>query len=76
MYYENEKGYLQLLEDTLINGEKLETRNGITISKFGNMLKFTDIENLPLLTTKKIYLKGVIEELLWFLKGSTNAKIL
>ena len=40
MYYENEKGYLQLLKDTLNEGEKVETRNGNTISKFGLMLKF------------------------------------
>ena len=74
MYYENEKGYLQLLKDTLNEGEKVETRNGNTISKFGLMLKFTNIENLPLLTTKKVYFKGVLEELLWFLKGSVNSK--
>ena len=57
MYYENEKGYLQLLKDTLNEGEKVETRNGNTISKFGLMLKFTNIENLPLLTKKKFILK-------------------
>ena len=74
MYYENEKGYLQLLKDTLNEGETVETRNGNTISKFGLMLKFTNIENLPLLTTKKVYFKGVLEELLWFLKGSVNSK--
>jgi thymidylate synthase len=38
------------------------------------MLKFTNIENLPLLTTKKVYFKGVLEELLWFLKGSVDSK--
>ena len=76
MYFENELGYLNLLEYVLKNGSIIETRNGKTISSFGLFLKFTDIQNLPLLTTKKIYVKGVIEELLWFLKGSTNAKLL
>ena len=76
MYYENEEGYLKLLKDTLEEGEEIETRNGKTISKFCNLLKFEKIENLPLLTTKKIYYKGVIEELLWFLQGSVDANIL
>ncbi len=76
MYYENEEGYLKLLKDTLEEGEEIETRNGKTISKFCNLLKFENIENLPLLTTKKIYYKGVIEELLWFLQGSVDANIL
>lgn len=76
MYFENELGYLDLLKYVLKNGSIIETRNGKTISSFGLFLKFTDIQKLPLLTTKKIYVKGVIEELLWFLKGSTNAKLL
>jgi len=75
MYYENEEGYLKLLYNTLNNGEKIKNRNGYTYSTFGNMIKFININNnFPLLTTKKIYFKGVLEELLWFLKGSTNAK--
>tara|TARA_Y100000389_G_scaffold92389_1_gene89096 strand:- start:507 stop:1400 length:894 start_codon:yes stop_codon:yes gene_type:complete len=75
MYYENEEGYLKLLENTLNNGEKIENRNGLTLSTFGNMIKFININNnFPLLTTKKVYFKGILEELLWFLKGSTNAK--
>lgn len=76
MYYENEKGYIELLKNVLNEGEEIKTRNGITISKFGYLLKFTDINNFPLLTTKKIFYRGVLEELLWFLKGSTNAKYL
>lgn len=77
MFFKNEKGYLELLKYVLINGEKIETRNGNTISIFGNMIEFSDIsKNLPILTTKKIYYKAVIEELLWFLKGHTNAKYL
>lgn len=73
--YLNEKGYLELLKNVLKNGENIENRNGNTLSTFGNMIKFDNINNnFPLLTTKKIYFKGVLEELLWFLKGSTNAK--
>ena len=76
MYYENECGYIQLLKNVLSEGEEIQTRNGITISKFGYLLKFTNINNFPLLTTKKVFYRGVLEELLWFLKGSTNAKYL
>lgn len=76
MYYENESGYIQLLKNVLSEGEEIQTRNGITISKFGYLLKFTNINDFPLLTTKKIFYRGVLEELLWFLKGSTNAKYL
>ena len=77
MFFKNEKGYLELLKYVLDNGEKIKTRNGDTISILGNMIEFDNINiNLPILTTKKIYFKGVIEELLWFLKGHTNAKYL
>ena len=77
MFFKNEKGYLELLKYVLDNGEKIKTRNGNTISILGNMIEFDNINiNLPILTTKKIYFKGVIEELLWFLKGHTNAKYL
>jgi dihydrofolate reductase/thymidylate synthase len=77
MYYKNELGYLKLLEDTLKNGENIKNRNGNTYSTFGNMIKFENINiNFPLLTTKKVYWKGVVEELLWFLKGNTDSKLL
>jgi thymidylate synthase len=77
MFFKNEKGYLELLKYVLDNGEKIKTRNGDTISILGNMIEFDNINiNLPILTTKKIFFKGVIEELLWFLKGHTNAKYL
>lgn len=69
-----EDKYLELLEETLTSGIKKETRNGITYSFFGSMLKFDISQSFPLLTTKKVYFKGIIEELLWFLKGSTNSK--
>jgi len=76
MSYENEEGYLEILKDVLKNGQEINTRNGITISNFGYLLKFNNINNFPLLTTKRVYFKGVLEELLWFLKGSSNTDYL
>ena len=74
-HYINERGYLELLQNVLENGEKIKTRNGNTLSIFGSMVTFDNINNFfPLLTTKKVFFRGVVEELLWFLRGSTNAK--
>lgn len=73
MYFENEAGYLELLRETLKEGEIKYTRNGVVYSKFGCMMKFNNINNFPLLTTKKMFLRGIVEELLWFLRGSTDA---
>jgi len=74
MYYQDENGYLNLLKDTLANGEKKATRNGNVISVFGCMCNFKDIsKGFPLITTKKMFFRGIVEELLWFLRGSTNA---
>jgi len=73
MYFENEIGYLKLLKETLKEGEIKYTRNGVVYSKFGCMIKFNNINNFPLLTTKKMFLRGIVEELLWFLRGSTDA---
>lgn len=73
MYFENEAGYLNLLKETLKEGEVKTTRNGVVFSKFGCMIKFNDINNFPLLTTKKMFFRGIVEELLWFLRGSTDA---
>lgn len=75
MFYSSEEGYLQLLKDTMQHGEKRETRNGFVISRFGCMMNFKNIgQQFPLLTTKKMFFRGILEELLWFLRGSTNAK--
>lgn len=72
--YRDENGYLSLLKDVLQNGVIKQTRNGNVYSLFGKMISFYDISNkFPLLTTKKMFTKGIIEELLWFLRGSTNA---
>ena len=47
-----------------------------TISTFGNMMRFSLKSSFPLLTTKKVFFRGVVEELLWFLRGQTNGNIL
>lgn len=74
MYFNGEDGYLNLLKDTLANGENKITRNGGVISAFGSMINFKNInECFPLITTKKMFFRGIVEELLWFLRGSTNA---
>jgi thymidylate synthase len=71
----NEQGYLNLLSDVLENGEFRESRNGNVYSSFGKMITFENIhEQFPLLTSKKMFTKGIIEELLWFLSGSVDAK--
>ena len=63
--------YLNLLEHVLINGERRDTRNAITSSVFGKTLEF-NLEKFPLLTTKKMFLKGIFEELMFFIKGKTD----
>ena len=71
-----DKDYTNLLQDILDNGVKKETRNGSTISVFGRQIRHKMSEGFPLLTTKKMYTKGIITELLWFLRGDTNIKYL
>jgi len=69
--------YLQLLRDALEQGEKRDDRTGTgTLSIFGYQCKFDLREGFPLLTTKKLHLRSIIHELLWFLKGETNVKYL
>jgi dihydrofolate reductase/thymidylate synthase len=71
-----EQQYLDCIKDILDNGIVRSDRTGTgTISKFGVQMRFSCRNgNFPLLTTKKVFWRGVAEELLWFLKGSTNAK--
>jgi thymidylate synthase len=68
--------YLNLVKDLINNGEKRSTRNAETISDFCKHLKFDLRKGFPLLTTKKMFTKGIIEELLFFIRGDTQTKIL
>ena len=74
---EEENQYLQhQLNDIIDKGYEEDDRTGVgTISLFGTHMRF-NLENnsFPLLTTKKMFMKGIIEELLWFIRGSTNRK--
>lgn len=67
--------YLDLCQHILENGERKTNRTNIdTLSVFGYQMRFDLQSGFPLVTTKKVYLKGIIHELLWFIKGSTNIR--
>lgn len=77
MYNPADDQYLRIAEEILRRGDPRPTRNGIRHTIFGDFqMSFNLQEGFPLLTTKKMFLKGIIHELLWFLSGDTNIKYL
>lgn len=71
------KQYLDYLQDVLENGSERRDRTGVgTIGVFGRQMRFDLQQGFPLVTTKKVHLRSVIYELLWFLRGETNIKYL
>lgn len=71
------KQYLELMQKVLNEGEKKEDRTGTgTLSLFGHQMRFPLKDGFPLVTTKRVHLKSIIYELLWFLQGDTNIKYL
>jgi len=71
------KQYLNLLDHIIKNGSKRDDRTGTgTLSVFGYQMRFDLNDGLPVITTKKLHLRSIIYELLWFLRGDTNTKYL
>ena len=69
--------YLELLEDIKDNGVKKADRTGVgTISVFGRQMRFDLSKGFPAVTTKKLFMRGIIYELLWMLQGATNIQYL
>lgn len=76
MEYSNnmEQQYLDLLEELLLRAKPRETRNATVYSSFGHRLSCNLEDGFPLLTTKRVFFRGIVEELAWFLRGSTNVQ--
>lgn len=68
--------YIEILDSILDYGVNKETRSGKVISTFGQTARFNLNEGLPILTIKKVFLRGIIRELLWFISGDTNMRTL
>jgi hypothetical protein len=69
--------YLRMIQDILAHGDTRSDRTGVgTISRFGCQMRFDLRHSFPLLTTKRVFWRAVAEELLWFISGSTDGKLL
>ena len=71
-----ERDYLNLMYNLLIKGDKVIGRNGLVYQDFGSTLRFNLEREFPLLTSKKMFIRGIFEELIFFLKGQTDSNIL
>jgi thymidylate synthase len=70
-----ERPYLELLADVLANGVRREDRTGVgTLGVFGRQMRFDLARGFPLLTTKKLHVRSIVAELIWFLRGESNVR--
>ena len=76
VYIPGELQYLKLLKEVMNNGVEEQGRNGLTLHKFHHQLSFDLSLEFPLLKTKRMFTRGIIEELFFFLRGDTNTKLL
>jgi len=75
VFLHEEYQYLQAIREIMEKGVRMDDRTGVgTVSVFGSQMRFDLRKSFPLLTTKRVFWRGVLEELLWFVKGDTNAK--
>lgn len=74
-FLHDEYQYLELIKKIMDEGVAMDDRTGVgTVSIFGSMMRFDLRKSFPLLTTKRVFWRGVVEELLWFVRGDTNGK--
>jgi dihydrofolate reductase/thymidylate synthase len=74
-FLHDEYQYLNLVQEIIDKGVAMDDRTGVgTVSIFGTMMRYDLRRTFPLLTTKRVFWRGVVEELLWFVRGDTNAK--